>query len=570
MLENQEKALGISRSFEDALVAWPPRLSQFPPPAPEKRVCDATSSLSPILEAELRDGEVHSGRILQLTTISEASVFGGTMQVVAEDEDGGAVCVVVHYFSADQSLSKLHRQFPVGTAISVKHPFFCIFPQGGAAVCCSHPENFAWPMSSATEDDLPPTMEKLLEDKLFNELLRRADETITLSPDDQSGHFWRAEALMGLGRHSDAARGLLKLNTEESKEKSKKVFERVKGVAKGEFDFASMYAVDACGPTRFPCDSFTRIGTHIEIRNTDERGQGVFALQSLQRGELVMACKAECSVFSTEISTMRLCQAPGYDEDGEESTASTLVATKLAASLQRTKSEEAAARLEALLRLSRGKWEHSTSSDEAVLLRLMQVVRTNRFSILGPWEGNIRGTGLWLEASRLNHSCNANCSWTTVGDMLFIRCQREILAGEELCISYCDPMGNFKDRQEFLQGQHGFSCACLRCIGQKDAPEEYTKVLARIRVCEDASPRDFVGILKHRASAYEILSCDDFCSLRQQQVEHAMAACAACCKLKRLEEAGSWMEKAKAAFALLWGSDKKSFQIYARERGAMA
>jgi tetratricopeptide (TPR) repeat protein len=45
------------------------------------------------------------------------------------------------------------------------------------------------------------------------------------------------------------------------------------------------------------------------------------------------------------------------------------------------------------------------------------------------------GSGLWLRESMFNHSCTPNCEWSQIGDQMFIRCTRPILAGEELSIS---------------------------------------------------------------------------------------------------------------------------------------
>lgn len=577
MLQAQLHALKVSQQCEGALVVWHPRLSEFPPQAREPAV-SREAPLEPISEQDLREGEVHAGRLLRLTTISEAAVFCGSVTIVTVDEADVAVRLALHYFTADNGLAR--RRLPLGTRVCVKEPFFCIFPKGGAAVCCAQPDNLDISQPLLKEERQPPLaprLKSLLVERQFSEALRCAEVLLAESPDNQIANFSRAEALVGLGRHAEAGRFLLQLDTPESKEMSKQVFQRVKEVAKGAYDFLSLHVADASGPERFPCETYTGAAARIEVRQTGNRGKGVFALDVFSPGELIMACKAESCIFHLDIEGKQLVQAPGWDEDGEDSMASTLIMQQLAKVLLSADTPELIARREALLGLSRGRYEYSTSSDEAFMLRLLQVVRTNRFSILGPWEGTVRGTGLWLAPSRLNHACDANCSWCTIGDMMFVRCQREVAAGDELCIAYCDPLGSLRDRRDFLKSQHGFTCLCGLCTAQQErqasivqaSVEEYHAAVARLAACEAAVPRDWAGVLQYRAAAYNVLCRREFCSLRQLQVEHAMAASAACCKLKKTDNAMAWLQKAKDAFVFQWGTNPGVFELYARERGAV-
>jgi len=138
---------------------------------------------------------------------------------------------VVHYFTADQSLAGLKRQLPVGSRVAVKEPFFEDFPQGGAAVCCAHPGNLQVDISAGTATAPPPSeadLEALVSERQFSEALRLAELALAEKPNDQTAHCCRAEALAGLGRHSEAARALLQHGTQEAKDLSKKIFQRVR------------------------------------------------------------------------------------------------------------------------------------------------------------------------------------------------------------------------------------------------------------------------------------------------------------------------------------------------------
>ena len=46
------------------------------------------------------------------------------------------------------------------------------------------------------------------------------------------------------------------------------------------------------------------------------------------------------------------------------------------------------------------------------------------------------GTGLWLQASRFNHSCTPNCYTQVTGDTIWVRAARNIRTGEELTYNY--------------------------------------------------------------------------------------------------------------------------------------
>lgn len=76
------------------------------------------------------------------------------------------------------------------------------------------------------------------------------------------------------------------------------------------------------------------------------------------------------------------------------------------------------------------------------------------------------GTGVFLVASMLNHSCEPNCTYTTAADLnghtLTISALRDIQEGEELFISYTDPSAPCSVRRARLR-QYGFECDCTRC-----------------------------------------------------------------------------------------------------------
>jgi hypothetical protein len=78
--------------------------------------------------------------------------------------------------------------------------------------------------------------------------------------------------------------------------------------------------------------------------------------------------------------------------------------------------------------------------------------------------------GLYLHASKFNHSCSPNCWWEILDKKLYIITNRRVRTGEQLTISYNRQalMCNDKDkRREILSLNHMFLCTCTFCLGNK-------------------------------------------------------------------------------------------------------
>ena len=73
------------------------------------------------------------------------------------------------------------------------------------------------------------------------------------------------------------------------------------------------------------------------------------------------------------------------------------------------------------------------------------------------------GSGLYLSASALNHSCEPNCIITFVGSRLKVTALKRIELNEEPLISYIELICAKTERQEQLQRLYYFKCECQRC-----------------------------------------------------------------------------------------------------------
>lgn len=74
------------------------------------------------------------------------------------------------------------------------------------------------------------------------------------------------------------------------------------------------------------------------------------------------------------------------------------------------------------------------------------------------------GVGLYLKASKMNHSCCANASQSFTGQQLNIHSIRNIRAGEEVTISYIDVGQPTFVRRHELFGSYHFWCNCVNCV----------------------------------------------------------------------------------------------------------
>ncbi|KXJ86816.1 hypothetical protein Micbo1qcDRAFT_218559 [Microdochium bolleyi] len=74
-------------------------------------------------------------------------------------------------------------------------------------------------------------------------------------------------------------------------------------------------------------------------------------------------------------------------------------------------------------------------------------------------------SGLWLLASRINHSCYGNCRRSFIGDVQIVRAARDLPAGTELVFGYRAAQHNesHAEVQAALRGYWGFECGCELC-----------------------------------------------------------------------------------------------------------
>lgn len=111
-------------------------------------------------------------------------------------------------------------------------------------------------------------------------------------------------------------------------------------------------------------------------------------------------------------------------------------------------------------------------------------VESNGFGLFN-LKDEMVGRALYTDASFFNHSCESNCTTSRSGSTLYIVANTDIIAGEEMTISYIDTNRPVSARQEQLQSDYQFTCLCCRCLRETNAKHNskltYTKSIRTVR-----------------------------------------------------------------------------------------
>lgn len=103
-------------------------------------------------------------------------------------------------------------------------------------------------------------------------------------------------------------------------------------------------------------------------------------------------------------------------------------------------------------------------------------------------------SGIFLKASRVNHSCrpNAFAAWNSNLCRLTLHAVGDILRGEEITVSYCTPFFPLEDRLKWLRAFYGFQCGCPACHLEIPSSQRGELRLQKMKTLDDAiyKPKD--------------------------------------------------------------------------------
>lgn len=313
-----------------------------------------------------------------------------------------------------------------------------------------------------------------------------------------------ASALYGLGRFEEAARYFtdacklpLSHPTDAASSGLKRATNRMKEEKNGEYDFQTIFNLVQLSKPLTDTANFLRNTRVVDFG--PPRGRGLVATRDIAMGELVMCEKA----FVTSLQDG--CSAPFVDANwpnihGKTTTgAMARLPMMLMHKMGRADSAD-----EPVFRLCSGPRKLSSGwliDGKPVVdsLAAHSAVQLNAFAseslcssevqcgFLGqvsPWSlqdfvdktlkgGFIRQCGIWPHASMINHACDANSTYSFMGDLMIIRAAKDIQKGDDITIVYnrrvdADP----RKLQETLKLNYGFRCQCAACKAHNQCPDQ--------------------------------------------------------------------------------------------------
>ncbi|KAI1068277.1 hypothetical protein LB507_004252 [Fusarium sp. FIESC RH6] len=301
--------------------------------------------------------------------------------------------------------------------------------------------------------------------------------------------FRKARALYELGDYQQSLETLEKLtqsfpeNKAATSEKDR-INERLKEQQTGEYNFKEMYKQAESTPPFIDCATFSAL---VEIRESPGRGKGLFTTRAVSAGELLLCEKAFAYSFAGDEQSRKQTKilmnlATKRMVMGGQAHLLTLLVQRLyhnsSFSAEFGDLHHADYQKATVLETDGTPVVDSFLVEKITSLNNFGAPRTSRESFLratsssrdmtGGKDFEYTTSGIWLLASRINHSCVGNCRRSFIGDMQIVRATRDLAADTELFFSYRLPVP-FESYQEAQKGfkNWGFTCACELCLRKK-------------------------------------------------------------------------------------------------------
>ncbi|RYC81102.1 hypothetical protein BFJ63_vAg16008 [Fusarium oxysporum f. sp. narcissi] len=301
--------------------------------------------------------------------------------------------------------------------------------------------------------------------------------------------FRKARALHELGDYQQSLEMLERLTQSFPENKAAisekdRINERLNEQRTGEYKFKQMYRQAEKSPPFIDCATFS---APVEIRESPGRDKGLFTTKAVSAGELLLYEKAFSYSFagdeqSTKQTKILMNLATKRMVVGGQARLLTLIVQKLnhnsSLSAEFGDLHHADYQKATVLETDGTPVVDSFLVERIASLNGFGAPRTSRQSFLQATSGSRDMTGgkdfkyttsgIWLLASRINHSCVGNCRRSFIGDMQIVRATRDLLADTELFFCYRLPVP-FESYQEAQKGFNnwGFTCDCGLCLRKK-------------------------------------------------------------------------------------------------------
>jgi tetratricopeptide (TPR) repeat protein len=346
--------------------------------------------------------------------------------------------------------------------------------------------------------------------------------------------YRKGKALCGLKRYQEAVTVLqdldqrMKLFTDSGHASIKNSTEQMLKHAEvldsesrnGQYDFirivdefrekAKTKGSDLLGNSDWVCETGPRLDhadfliDDIEIRSVKKKGKGWVAKRDIPEHTLLMVSKAYKVVFSNETPiSFSIDWSSKTMDSATQSELITCIAQKLMAEPD---TYQEVYKLYGGPDLISGEKLNEDSMCSVDVNKIEKIIKYNSFEPVHRWKIFEKdspftkdfGTGLWILPSYFNHSCiDTNVIQSFLGDLMFLRSSRPILKGEELTLTYCDPMKTFEDRTKHLN-PYDINCQCRLC--KLDRSDKQKTKLQRASIIETFE--EFIRPRVFAASAY--------------------------------------------------------------------
>lgn len=142
-------------------------------------------------------------------------------------------------------------------------------------------------------------------------------------------------------------------------------------------------------------------------------------------------------------------------------------------------------KIQALHSLDGASAEQLISTNVAEASIVVAIYYNNAFELEDADEERERMNGIFAQASRINHSCIPNCtySWNKQSEKLYIHAIPDISPEEELTICYTTLLAVREARMQNLNEIYGFNCHCPACDLHTEfgkASQERRKILVKL------------------------------------------------------------------------------------------
>ncbi|KAH8725331.1 hypothetical protein GQ44DRAFT_749719 [Phaeosphaeriaceae sp. PMI808] len=256
-------------------------------------------------------------------------------------------------------------------------------------------------------------------------------------------------------------------------------------------------------------DHATYIGP-VEIRNTPNKGRGLFVTKAIKAGDLLLCEKAFSSTYVDELDTSKskitllINTQTGKSFMGGQADLIRIIVQKLFHNPSVA---------QAFTRLYHGNYETASTSaiDGKPIVDTFLVEQIMSFNVFGCPRSSLvthkalrtskskeptaySSCGIWTQASYINHSCTSNARRSFIGDMMIVRATQDLEPGTEITFWYKGPEDDDPKRSQEGLKNWNFVCDCAICQDVKETKAavvaERQKLLDKMkRVCEMSTPQ---------------------------------------------------------------------------------